>query len=637
VKPLLGLILLLTTAAAAADSGFQLSLNYSEFTNLTPNAGDRMAVDGSGAVYFFTTTVQSNIATSAVTKLSPDGASVLWRNQLDFSAGAMAVDSNGGVYVAISKQPADTTTYVAKLGGTGTGLAWKTSIGFLAQSAPAMAADAQGHLYVAAQSTSNGITRSAGVVRVNSTGTAIDFTTQIMGTPSSIAVDQMGASYIAGSAINSQGTTIGFLARVAADGGAGYYSVFPAGMSQTVAVDASGNVALFGGFDPGVVQRLDSAGAVTLKTTIPGPVVAFALDGAGNAYVAAVTNLLYHAKKSLATCGFDPATKFSAYSELLNVIAPDGSLLQSTYLPGGNTLGSPLLAVTSDGEVVVAASAGPAFAPTQSGPFPAGGAGSIFLEKLSPATLSPHASQKTVSLTCAGSSASLATGSISPGELVTLFGSGLGPLEGVQTGGDASTPYPASAADVRVTFDGVPAPLLWVQDGQINVVAPWSLTPGNMTRVCAFWNDASTNCLALPVDPAAPAVFMADQRYAAALNQDGTYNSASNPAAPGSIVTVYATGLGAITPSQPDGSRIGLPLPVNNLTFGVQATYTIGIPFGTQVDQPFEVEYAGPAPTLVGGVSQINFRVAAYPSYGAIYLRMGSTSSPGFSIHVAGQ
>jgi uncharacterized protein (TIGR03437 family) len=147
----------------------------------------------------------------------------------------------------------------------------------------------------------------------------------------------------------------------------------------------------------------------------------------------------------------------------------------------------------------------------------------------------------------------------------------------------------------------------------------------------------NTNCLTLPVVQATPAVFMVDGRYAAALNQDGTYNSASKPAAPGSIVTVYATGLGPITPSQPDGSLIGLPLPTNTFTFGVQAIYTVGIPFGTEVDVPFEVQYAGPAPTLVAGVSQINFRIAPYASYGAIYVHMGSNFSPGFSIHVAGQ
>jgi uncharacterized protein (TIGR03437 family) len=129
---------------------------------------------------------------------------------------------------------------------------------------------------------------------------------------------------------------------------------------------------------------------------------------------------------------------------------------------------------------------------------------------------------------------------------------------------------------------------------------------------------------------------MDDARYAAALNQDGSLNSADNPAAPGSIVSVFATGLGPTTPSQPDGSLIGLPLPVNALTFGVEAIEDLG-PSGPQIDLPFEVLYAGPAPTLVAGVSQINFRIEPYVSYAAIYVYMGSTLSPGFSIYLAGQ
>jgi hypothetical protein len=60
---------------------------------------------------------------------------------------------------------------------------------------------------------------------------------------------------------------------------------------------------------------------------------------------------------------------------------------------------------------------------------------------------------------------------------------------------------------VEVTFDGTPAPLLWVQDMQINVVAPWSLTPGQTTQVCVTYSGAKTNCLTWPVVETAPAVF----------------------------------------------------------------------------------------------------------------------------------
>lgn len=630
VRRLISLILLAATGAAAA---FQLGVNYSEWLNFSLNSGAQLATDSSGAIYLLTLTFQSNAGSSTVTKLTSDGKTLLWRNPLGFAASALTVDPNGGVYVVPARQQSDTTAYVAKLNPTGTGLAWKTAAGFLPQSIPAIAADSQGRVYLAAQyAVNNFITRSAYLVRLNTSGSAIDFTTPFLGTPISIALDPSGAAYIAGAAVDTHGATTGFLARFAADGTAGYYTVFPAGFSQTVAVDAKGNVALFGF---ATVQRIDSSGAVTLKTPVAGPTVAFSLDSAGNAYVIAVTNQLYPVKNSLAACGFNSPNVAANYSQLLNVIAPDGSNLQATYIPGGDALGSPLLAVTPNGSVLVAAVAGPSFTPTQTGPFPAPTTGGMFLSNLSPAA--PNSSAPTYSLACAASAASLAIGAISPGELVTLFGNGLGPQQGVQPQVAAPNSFPTRTANVQVTFDGIPAPLLWVQDAQINLVAPWSLSPAKNTQVCVSYNNVNTNCLSLPVVQATPAVFMVDFRYAAALNQDGTLNSAANPAAPGSIVSVFATGLGPISPSQSDGSLIGSPLPVNTLTYGVEAVFTVGIPFGTEIDVPFDVQYAGPAPTLVAGVSQLNFRIAPYASYGAIYVHMGSTFSPGFSLYVTGQ
>jgi uncharacterized protein (TIGR03437 family) len=217
------------------------------------------------------------------------------------------------------------------------------------------------------------------------------------------------------------------------------------------------------------------------------------------------------------------------------------------------------------------------------------------------------------------------------------MGNGLGPQQGVAPQATLESPYPIEAAGVEVTFDGTPAPLLWVQDGQINAVAPWSLTPGQNTQICASYNSVMTNCLTWGVEQTAPAVFTVDGVHAAAVNQDGTINSASNPAAVGSIVSVWATGLGPITPSQADGTLVGLPLPNNVLPVQVGAQVV-----GLKIDfyTPFEMEYAGPAPYLVAGASQINFQVVNYA--GSIVVTVGAgtgagVQSPGFQIYVAGQ
>jgi len=635
-KPLICLMLFGAAGAlAASSSDFMLGVDYSEWLIDYPpyNVNSaQIATDSSGSLYILsnsTTYALGESAFSAVTKLSADGKTILWQNQLGFPASAMAVDPSGGVYAIPVKQPGDTSVYVVKLAAGGTGLAWKTAAGFMPTAAPVLAADSQGRAYVAAQYiTNNFITQTAYVVRLNAAGSAIDYTAQMMGIPNCIAVDPSGAAFVVGTETPTDGTNTGFLGRVAPDGSPGFYSILPLDLTQTVAVDANGNVVVFGS---GVVQRVNSAGVVTLSTTVGGS--NFALDAAGNAYVTVTTSKLYAVRNSLATCGFNPSAAPPGWAEMLTVVAPDGSILQSTYIPGGDNLGSPLIATGPNSTVYIAATAGPAFAPTQAGPFPAGTSGSVFLTSLSPnAGLS--AGIPTYPLVCVGNSASLAVGAVAPGEIVTLFGNGLGPQQGIQTQATFQTPYPTYAANVQVTFDGTPAPLLWVQDAQINAVAPWSLTPGRNTQVCVSYNGVPTNCLTWPVVQTAPAVFTVDGTYAAALNQDGTINSANHPAPVGSIVAVWATGLGPVTPAQADGTLAGLPLPNNVLAVGVMASYSL---FVVAENVPFPVSYAGPAPDMVAGASQINFQVGSFPSYGAIYVTLPSSTSPGFEVYIAGQ
>jgi uncharacterized protein (TIGR03437 family) len=132
--------------------------------------------------------------------------------------------------------------------------------------------------------------------------------------------------------------------------------------------------------------------------------------------------------------------------------------------------------------------------------------------------------------------------------------------------------------------------------------------------------------LSWPVAQTSPGVF-------AALNQDGTVNSASNPAAAGSIISLYAAGLGPITPAQADGTLVGFPLPNNVLPVTVEYQPP-GRPFGPELPVPLEVTYAGPAPYLVAGASQINIRVVANAR--AIFVKTPSAQCQTFGIYVAG-
>jgi uncharacterized protein (TIGR03437 family) len=401
-------------------------------------------------------------------------------------------------------------------------------------------------------------------------------------------------------------------------------------------VNASGDAVVLGAAplfresQYGVLQRVDSSGTVTLVATVPGMAGGgLALDAAGNAYIAGQGDQAFQVKDSLATCGNTPLGV-----DFLEVFAPDGSLLQGTYIPGvlipPNPL-TPSVATGPNSTVLVLALAGASYVPTRGGPFAGDNSATSYL-----LNLSPNANGQVSALACLGNGASFQPLPISPGEIVTLFGTGLGPQQGVQPRASLQSPFPTQASGVEVTFDGTPAPLLWVQDAQINAVAPWSLTPGQNTQVCVSYNHANTNCLTWAVEQAVPGVFTVDGTHALALNQDGSLNSAKDPAPVGTIVTVWATGLGPIAPAQADGTLVPLPLPGNVMAVAVYASDTVGENCLLACDwQPFTVEYGGPAPYLVAGASQINFQAANYP--GAIYVTLHAGLSQGFQIYVAGQ
>jgi len=111
-----------------------------------------------------------------------------------------------------------------------------------------------------------------------------------------------------------------------------------------------------------------------------------------------------------------------------------------------------------------------------------------------------------------------------------------------------------------------------------------------------------------------------------AANQDWTLNSASNPAKVGSFVTVWANGAGAF--STVDGQ----------VATAAQAycTCTITDNRGGQIN----VSYAGAAPGLVNGITQINFQIPQYVISGAPYaqsftLQVGTSFSTPFSVYVS--
>ena len=164
-------------------------------------------------------------------------------------------------------------------------------------------------------------------------------------------------------------------------------------------------------------------------------------------------------------------------------------------------------------------------------------------------------------LGCVTDSVTLAPiGPAAPGQLLSLFGAGLGPQTGISGFAAGQTSLPMSLANVQVTFDGLPAPLLYVSSGQINVQVPFevaqsastvmtvSIGPDSVTRMFAVARSNPSVFLDMKSAPAAGCdlSYVGDVVFAAvALNSDGSRNSCANPAKPSTSVTIFLNGVAA--------------------------------------------------------------------------------------------
>jgi uncharacterized protein (TIGR03437 family) len=181
--------------------------------------------------------------------------------------------------------------------------------------------------------------------------------------------------------------------------------------------------------------------------------------------------------------------------------------------------------------------------------------------------------------------ATLAPGPIAPGEIITVFGSGF------------------LANQTQLLFDGQPATIFYTGSGQINALAPAGLTPNTSTGISVVVNSVTIAGTLSNVTAADPGIFAIANGtgQAAAVNEDGSINSASNPAERGSIVLLYATGQGS------GESSI-------NVTIGGYAAQLV---------------YAGPAPGFPG-LMQINAQVPAgflAPGIEPVVLSVGNVAS----------
>src|SRR5262249_20095403 len=108
--------------------------------------------------------------------------------------------------------------------------------------------------------------------------------------------------------------------------------------------------------------------------------------------------------------------------------------------------------------------------------------------------------------------------------------------------------------------------------------------------------------------------------FAVAVNQDRSLNSESNPAARGSILTLFATGSGATSP----------PTLTGRLPRGAAPAATAAVTIG---GRPAEIFYQG---EIAAGVLPLNVKVPDSAAAGGqpAVLSVGGAASPGATVYL---
>jgi uncharacterized protein (TIGR03437 family) len=206
------------------------------------------------------------------------------------------------------------------------------------------------------------------------------------------------------------------------------------------------------------------------------------------------------------------------------------------------------------------------------------------------------------------------TAAVSPGELITLYGSGLAPSTKVAT----SVPFPNTLNGVQVLINNIAAPVYVVSPTQVSAIVPYEIsTP--IVQIQLVNNNATSNAVTMYVDKTSPGVFTSPAGGlgdAAALHADYSLVGPNSPAQIGETISVFVTGLGGVFPGIADGAAgpsSQLAMATNAITVNVDG-------------QAATVTYAGLAPQLAG-LYQVNFTIPTGVSTGEVALDVSGPDS----------
>jgi uncharacterized protein (TIGR03437 family) len=411
------------------------------------------------------------------------------------------------------------------------------------------------------------------VTKVDPTGSKLIYSTAVTGPRNTdnggLAVDQTGNAYLTGFAGTGYPYTVSVPSLQVEQAPA--YQELPF-LSK---LDAAGQTLLFSVPVGGEGVQLDSTGGVYVGGEV-GTIGTIVGVPGGTPALASVPS------QCLPSSGPSPVGPASAY--VAEVDAGSGNLLGSKFI-GGSTLrlsGATLVGST----LWIAGSASvPDFPFTPSaltlasfGPGSRPGAylGAVDFSQPQPPAGTPQ-------IGCIVDAANLAAaGPVARNQLLTIFGTGLGPVTAVSAPDSSTT----KLGGVNVSFTPISsslvppqpmaAPLLYASSTQINLAVPMLAFSTSFAAVQLTVNGLSSPPTQLPLENASPSLFPV------VLNADGSVNSSSHGAPLGSTVSMFVNGLSGLSPEFPQESNIPLQLSASegwSVTKIVSAT-----PFVVRVD-----------------------------------------------------